>query len=83
MSQSAAVKTVFFFGEEIVIPDHHDYVACDTNGAVFSYFYRPEFSRDGGYWLSSDPDDLPQFIMKFGHVDTDKAQRMMENYHVS
>ena len=83
MNQSEAIKVVLFFGEELAIPDNHDYVACDATGAIFSYFYCPEYSRDGSYWLSSSIDDLPQFIKNIGPVGTDKAQRMMENYHVS
>ena len=83
MSQNEAIKVVLFFGEELAIPDNHDYVACDANGDIFSYIHCPEYSRDNNYWRPVMLNDSPYYHKNIGPISTDKAQRMMECYHVS
>nr|DAR80551.1 MAG TPA: hypothetical protein [Caudoviricetes sp.]DAX23377.1 MAG TPA: hypothetical protein [Caudoviricetes sp.] len=74
-------KTVLFFGNELTIPAHHYYVACDCSGDIYSYIYRPEFPEEEDFWVTSQPEE-PTFIKNIGEVKFNKAKKMMECYHV-
>lgn len=74
-------KTVLFFSQELTIPAHHYYVACDASGDIYSYIYRPEFPEEEDFWVTSQPEE-PVFIKNIGEVKLVKAKKMMECYHV-
>jgi hypothetical protein len=50
-------KVVEYFGWSIDIHIHHNYVAADSNGRIYSYSKEPEIDLENGVYRDIDIDD--------------------------
>lgn len=55
-------KAVIYFGQEIMIRCHHQYIAICANGEAFSFEEQPEINDEGEYWENgADEEDIGYF----------------------
>lgn len=75
--KDAEYRTVEYFGEDLGIPAHHNYIATDENGFAYSFYERPEY-QDGEWTHDEDYRHSIQYIALFDLQDLEAQNTLVE-----